>query len=313
MWRRDSDAGAIETDMSISTDATPANASQADYWQSESGQKWVRHQAILDAVFAAVSARLIEIAGVVPGERVIDIGCGTGGLALDLAKRVGDQGEVLAIDIARPLLDRAEQRLREAGSKRIELVLADAQTFAFEPGRADLVVSRFGVMFFDDPIAAFANIAKALRPGGRIVVAAWAALSSNPWFDVPRDAAIAELGEPPPRAPNEPGPLAFADIGHVETILRAAGLQDVRGSGESLLLDAPVRVDDITSLVGEIGMAARMIRESEASRAKVEAILARVRRAFSVFATDHGVRVPSRLNFFQARKADARAATAPRR
>lgn len=282
--------------------AASANAAQADYWSSESGQKWVRHQSVLDAVFAAVNDRLIELANIQSGESVIDIGCGTGALTLDLKQHVGAQGQVLALDISEPLLGRARQRLSDAGSDRVDLVLADAQTFAFAPGKTDLLISRFGVMFFEDPVAAFTNMSKALRPGGRLVFAAWAELARNPWFDIPRDAAIAQLGEPAPRNPREPGPMAFAESDYVETILRDAGWSDVRSVSETVLFDAAVSVDDITALVGEIGMAARLIREFDASDEDVNTILARVRRSFSAFSTDNGVRVPARLNFFQARK-----------
>ena len=139
------------------------------YWNDDAGQRWVAHQQQLDAFMAPITRRLLEVAAPRVGERIIDVGCGCGDTTVQFAQKVGPSGHVLAVDVSEPMLARARERSQALA--QVELVVADASVQAFAPGAADLLTSRFGVMFFVDPIAAFGNLRRALAPGGRLCVA----------------------------------------------------------------------------------------------------------------------------------------------
>jgi SAM-dependent methyltransferase len=193
------------------TEAGAANADQAEYWNSPSGQRWITYQEALDRRLAPVTELLLERADVRGGECVIDVGCGTGATTLRLAAAVGAHDSVLAVDISESLLAAARRRCLEGGHANVRLIRADAQTHRFERACHDLVTSRFGVMFFDDPIGAFRNLARALRPGGRLAFAAWGPLEANPWFALPLQVGVERLGPPQPQPPRAPGPLALSE------------------------------------------------------------------------------------------------------
>ncbi len=277
-----------------------ANRDQASYWNSATGEKWTLFQHGIDTVFQSVNDRLLERAGPRPGESILDIGCGTGATSMDFASKVGADGRVLGVDISRPLLQKAGERRSEAGIDHIEYLLADAQTYEFAANHFDLIASRFGVMFFSDPIAAFANMAKALRPGGRLSVVAWAGMAENPWFEAPRNAAVNELGEPSPASPTAPGPLAFADRDYVLEILRKAGYADCRAEAEEVFFQCPGSLDDTAFLASNIGPSARIVKEFNGSREDIAAIARRVGEDFARYAVDDGLNIPAKLNFFDA-------------
>src|SRR6185369_15072156 len=171
--------------------------------------------------------RAMDAAAVAAGERVLDVGCGCGSTTIELARRAGPTGHVVGADISGPMLADARARTAAAGLGNVELVHADAQTHAFPPSAFDLVFSRFGVMFFADPTAAFANLRGALRPGGRLAFVCWRSLPENPWMAVPLMAALQHLPPPTIPGPEDPGPFSFADRGRVERILGGAGWSDV--------------------------------------------------------------------------------------
>jgi len=216
-----------------------ANADQAAYWSGATGQRWVDRQEVLDAVLAPVLQVMLERASPVAGERVIDIGCGCGASVIALAERVGPSGQVTGVDLSAPMLARARERTRDRtlAGLSIELVNADATVHAFAPGAADLLVSRFGVMFFADPVLSFSNLRKALRPGGRVAFACWRALADNPWMSVPLQAALQHVPPPPLPDPDEPGPFAFAREARVRRILSDAGFSAIAIEPVDVALD----------------------------------------------------------------------------
>src|SRR5881628_2723223 len=161
----------------------------------------------------------MERARIGAGERVIDIGCGCGDTTIALARRVGPAGLVLGIDVSAPMLARAADAAREAGVAHVRFEHADAQTHRFPAQAFDVLYSRFGVMFFSDPAAAFGNLRTALRPGGRLGFVCWQAVPENPWIAVPLEAAAQHMALPPPPAPGAPGPFSFADPERVRRIL----------------------------------------------------------------------------------------------
>ena len=141
-----------------------ANSMQADYWSSESGYQWIAQEAFLDASLAAILDRLLERTAIRPKENLLDVGCGTGASTLAAAIKTGPAGHVTGLDIAEQLLNRARKRSDDAGLRNTSFILADAQTHPFDPESFDAIISRFGLMFFDNPFAAYANMARGLKP-----------------------------------------------------------------------------------------------------------------------------------------------------
>jgi SAM-dependent methyltransferase len=286
--------------MSASNDPAKANADQAHYWESVAAPKWIDLAEPLDAVFAPVNALLLARASPKPGEQVLDVGCGTGATARALAESVGAEGHVVAADISAPLLAHAKARTPASLASRLSFIELDAQTHGFTSGHFDLLVSRFGVMFFEAPIAAFANLRRALRPGGRLHVAAWGPIEVNPWFGISRDAAIARLGHPPPVPPTAPGPLAFADIAYVLEILREAGFATAAAEVVSLDLEPPGGVDGAVLLMSSIGPAARILAHFEGSPDDARAIREATSVALAPYRVEDRIRIPAVLNLFAA-------------
>jgi SAM-dependent methyltransferase len=206
--------------------ADPKNADQISYWNGAGGQNWVKRQESQEASLEPVSAALLARTAIETGERVVDIGCGTGVTTIQLARLVGSAGEILGIDVSEPMLARAGARLQPGLPIRFER--ADATTHNFPRGRFDLVFSRFGVMFFADPARSFSNLRTALRPGGRLAFACWRRPDENPWLTIPLRAASAHAPPLPPAGPEEPGMFSFASEERVRRILGAAGFGSIR-------------------------------------------------------------------------------------
>ena len=280
---------------------TEANADQAAFWNDQPGQNWVSFQPQLDAQLTEITDQLLAASAPRPGERVLDIGCGAGGSTFALADAVGSTGSVLGLDVSAPLLAHAEERRRGLGLGQVSFALADAQDHPFAPGGFDLAASRFGVMFFADPVAAFGNIARALRPDGRLVFVAWAGPEHNPWFTLPQRLAVARLGPVAPTPPDAPGPMAFRDAGRVVGLLEAAGLRDVRAEAVDLGLPNPGGLDAVLALVGNIGSLPRVLREKGGTPEDRAAILAAIRSELAAFVTPDGVRLPARVIVYAAR------------
>ena len=226
-----------------------ANAAQIAYWNTEAGPRWVAMQEWMDAILAPLTDAALQRAHPVAGETVLDIGFGCGATLLELATRVGSSGNVVGVDISAPMLERARARVQDSSLTNIGLTLADAATHAFTLGAFDLAFSRFGVMFFDEPAGAFANIRSALAASGRLTFVCWAPQRDNPWFTVPLAAARAYLPPQPETDPDAPGPFAFANPDRVRGILERAGYADI----EIDRYDTTLRI----SSAGEVERAAR--------------------------------------------------------
>ncbi|MBV8877149.1 MAG: methyltransferase domain-containing protein [Gammaproteobacteria bacterium] len=215
--------------------ADDRNAAEAAYWNGAGGARWVAHQRSQDALLAPVLQLLIERSGVGAGEVVLDIGCGAGTTSIALAKRVAPAGRVLAVDISAPLLERARQQ--QPAGLELEFALGDATVYPFPPGQADLLFSRFGVMFFADPTRSFTNMRTGLAAGARLVFACWREPRENPWLMLPLEAAYRHVPRLPATPPEAPGPFAFASAERVRRILEGAGFSRVRLEPCELSLD----------------------------------------------------------------------------
>ena len=215
------------------TDST--NADQIAYWNGAQGMRWLARQQSQDAILAPIAQALYERAGPRSGERVVDVGCGCGDTTIELARRVAPGGHVLGVDISAPMLERARQRI-PAGTP-VEFTLADATVHAFAPARADLLFSRFGVMFFEDPLRSFKNLRGALRPGGRVAFACWREPKRNGWLMAPLQEAYKHVPKMPDLGPDAPGPFAFQSEARVRDILEGAGFWSVEFEAIDLTLD----------------------------------------------------------------------------
>ena len=202
---------------------TARNAAQIAYWNSEAGPRWVAMQERMDAMLAPLMTAALDRARPAVGETVLDVGCGCGATLLALADRVGPDGSILGVDISAPMLDRARERVRDSAMRNVRLTLSDAAVHAFEPGAFDLAFSRFGVMFFDDPDRAFANIRSALAATGRWAFVCWAPPRDNPWLTVPLTVARQHLPPQPESDPSAPKAVlrVLAEFGASPPLARA--------------------------------------------------------------------------------------------
>jgi ubiquinone/menaquinone biosynthesis C-methylase UbiE len=237
------------------------NADQIAYWNGLGGQHWTDRQPVQDVLLGPVSQILIERCETKARERIVDVGCGCGSTSIALAELVAPDGFVLGIDISTPMLARA----RELAPKNlpVEFVLADATVYPFDPGSFDLITSRFGVMFFADPVVSFVNLRQALKASGRLAFACWREPRLNPWMMVPLQAAYKHVPKLPQLGPEDPGPFAFASEERVNHILREAGFSDIRMEPRDLTLDLAIGRGLEAAVQGalEIGPASRALAE----------------------------------------------------
>lgn len=275
------------------------NADQVAYWNGPAGQRWADRQAAQDVLLKPVADLVVERAKLKPGERVIDIGCGSGATAIAFAREVAPSGHVLGVDISGPMLARARQSAPKDLS--IDFVLADATVHPFEPASFDVLASRFGVMFFADPALSFANMRKALRPSGRLAFACWREPRENPFFMAPLQAAYKHVPKLPQQGPEDPGPFAFASEARVRGILDAAGFTGVGMEACPLLLDAAIGrgLDGAVQGALEIGPVSRALDGQPDDLRKAAA--ASIREALTPFAKGDAVLLPASVWIVTAR------------
>ena len=288
--------------MTNAEPSSQSNSDQEEYWNSNAGKKWVEFQDELDRLLERVNDRLLHRSKIEPGERVVDIGCGTGATTMSVAALVGESGLASGVDISQTLLGCAKSRSSNISGGQLEYSLADVQTWLFNADSFDLVTSRFGMMFFANPVLAFKNMAVALREGGRMSFVSWADAADNPWFAIPRDVAIDQLGKPTPAPPTAPGPLAFASTDYVLNILDEAGLQARSADIEQIDLLYSGSATEAAHLASNVGPAMRIIKEFGGSPADFAEIKKNVAAGFQKYVVDDGLRIPATLNFFHATK-----------
>ena len=288
--------------MSEATAADTANAEMRQYWNEVAGPRWVGRAEIQEARNIEVAQLLLAEAAAAPGERVLDVGCGPGATALPLAAAVEPDGEVTGIDISEPMLGLLRRRIAERGITNLAALLADAQTYAFPPASFDLVTSRFGVMFFADPTAAFRNLAGALRPGGRLAMAVWASIDENVHWKIPYDIAVGRIGPPKPVLPYAPGPMAFRDPDYVRGILTQAGFAEIGIDKREFHVLGRSAVSEAEH-AGVLGPSGRLLDEKQADEATRQAIIKETEAAFAAYEEPNGeVLLPGTVLVVTARR-----------
>ena len=263
----------------MSTPLAGAGDDQAAYWNGSGGRRWTESGDAPEAIFAPVAELLYARAHIAPGERVIDVGCGGGATTFAIAAQVGGAGGVIGVDVSTLMI--AQARKRAAATSEATFVLADAGSHHFAPGRENLLFSRFGVMFFADPIASFANLRKGLARGGRVVFACWREAKRNPWQMIALKAACKHVPRLPEVGPEDPGPFSFADEAGVRRILGEAGFETIAMTPFDFDLDvaAGQGLEAALAAVQQIGAASRALEgQPEALRA---AAVAEIRAALA--------------------------------
>ncbi len=274
--------------MSQSSNPAP-NSAQIEYWNAAAGLTWAQLHEQLDRQIECLGLEGIRVLAPRAGEQLLDIGCGCGQTSAELAVRVGPSGKVVGVDISHPMLDVARRRLGPDTRRQLDFRQLDAQSGELGRGIFDAAFSRFGVMFFSDPIAAFTNIRAALKPGGRMSFVCWRPFQENLWMRVPMEAALPHLPPMPPADPLAPGPFAFADPNRVHSILRDAGFGSVTITPFDLSIGGS-DIEQTLQLTLKVGPLGAALRENPGL---ADAAVAAVRDAISAYATPKGVLMPA--------------------
>jgi len=268
----------------------PSNADALRAWDGDDGDYWSQNERIFDASVDRYREPFFAAAAIAPGAQVLDVGCGTGQSTRDAARHARDGGAALGVDLSSRMLDVARRRAAEEGLANVEFLHADAQVHPFDDGRYDVAISRTGAMFFGDPIAAFANIARALRSDGRVVLLVWQALAHNHWI---RDfsTALSDGRDMPAPPPGAPGPFSMSDPDRVRSILSTAGLVDVDLQGASEPMYFGDDADEAERFVRGLGFTSFMLQDlDDDGRARA---LTALRASIEAHETDGGVFYPS--------------------
>jgi ubiquinone/menaquinone biosynthesis C-methylase UbiE len=260
-----------------------ANSEQIALWNDTAGRAWVDTQRTLDAVLAPFERLLVAAVAASQAKRVLDVGCGTGSTTLAIARQAGPDGSAVGVDISEPMIELARRRAEREGA-RPHFICADAQTYAFDES-FDMIVSRFGVMFFDDPVRAFANLRRAATRGARLHTIVWRGAADNPFMTTAERAAAPFLPQIPTRKADEPGQFAFADRARVNAILHDAGWSEI--DIQPLDVECTLPQSELTEYVTRLGPLGRVLPQlDEQSRKR---ILAAVLAAFDSYV--HGANV----------------------
>jgi SAM-dependent methyltransferase len=276
-----------------------ANADMVEYWNGRPAHAWVTDAERFDTMLAPFGRRLLTTAVLTPGERVLDVGCGNGAISLAAARTVGPGGWVTGLDLSAPMLTVARRRAEEQGFD-VDFLQGDAQTASFDEP-FDVVLSRFGVMFFDEPETAFANLAKATRTGARLCFVCWQEMFANEWIAVPAMAMVAHVGIPDLPEPGLPGPFALADGQRTKSLLESAGWSVVIVEKHTDRMRMGRDPEDVVTFMLSEEMGRRVVegKDPEAVQAGTEAAL----EALRPYATPEGVLLGGAYWLVTARKA----------
>ena len=273
--------------------AEDINADMAAFWNGSGGHTWVARQEHTDITLEPVTDALLAFAAPRAGERVVDIGCGCGAPTLEFARAVGPTGRVAGLDISGPMLAEGARRARAAGITNIDWRQADPATAALD--EYDLLTSAFGVMFFGDRVAAFANLRRAAARDARMALVCWRTLGENPWMEVPMKAVAQHLPPRPKPVPNAPGMFAFADPEHVTEVLTAAGWAVPRFEKLDMDLDVAAGrgLEEAVVQSTQIGAVNSWLRNQP--QEVVSTAIASLREALAPYVDSASVRLPGAM------------------
>ncbi len=272
--------GQVGVSAKCQTAENDVNADEIRYWTEICGPEWVRLQSALERELGPLGDRAIDALDPRDGERLVDVGCGCGHTSCALAQAVGPSGAVLGVDVSGPMLAVARRHAREMKLSNVRFIEADAQSLDFGPEGYDGVFSRFGTMFFDNAVAAFSNLCRALKPGGRLSFVCWRPREEIEWVTVPLKAALRSLGLPPP---NPSTAFSFADPDYTHSVLASAGFTNILIT--PLDLKTGGSLDEVMEII-KIGGVGTMIREY---RDRADAAFADVRSELRKHETPCGV------------------------
>lgn len=272
-----------------------------ELWAGQSGERWLANVDAFEEMIKPVGDALIKHAACRPGEQIIDVGCGGGAVSREFAKRVGATGLVTGLDISPALVAEASRRAKSAGLANARFVTGDAATIALPAPLVDLVVSRFGVMFFSKPNDAFTHIRGFLKPGGRLAMACWASPKENLWMLELRNVIGAHLELPPPE-PRAPGPFAFSEQAYVQEILKTSGFKDVSilNWRENLVVGGAGNDAEAAASFLLRGMSIAQFAD-EVPQAVRDAIRLELVERFKQYETPQGVQMPASVWMVQSR------------
>lgn len=274
-----------------------ANRDQYNAWNGENGQRWVADADRRDSALAPIGDLLIDNSNIHAGDRILDIGCGCGATTLAAATRVGTHGHVVGLDLSEPMLSIAEHRALQAATTNVAFVHGDAQTHQLEQV-FDHVISRFGTMFFDDPIAAFTNIARDLAPDGRVRIVTWQPLEANEWLTVP-GAALLPYASAPDLGQAGPGMFAQSDPETIRPVFRQAGLGDTTVTPHTLALTFGSTVEEAVGYLADAGPGRALLDTVPPDR--LDEALASVRETLADHVTLEGVQLDAAVWIIEAR------------
>jgi SAM-dependent methyltransferase len=274
-------------------DPKQIDADQLAFWSGPGGHTWVERQEHTDITLAGVTEALLAFAAPRTGEQVLDVGCGCGANTLEFARALGPAGRVVAVDISAPMLAEGRARAEAAGIANVDWQQADPTTAALDG--YDLLTSAFGVMFFGDPVGAFAHMRRAANPGARMAFVCWRSLAENPWMEVPMTAVSRHLPPRPKPIPNAPGMFAFADPHRIFEVLTAAGWAPPRLDKLDLDLDiaAGRGLEEAVVQSTQIGAINSWLRNQPAD--VVSAATASLRNALAAHLDGASVRLPGAM------------------
>ena len=244
------------------------NEAQGKFWNDAPGQSWVKHDLVMNLRLGNISDILFDRLKGVSASNALDIGCGTGSTSIKMAETLAQDSRVTGIDISEPMLQRAREKA--ADLENVSFVTADAQVFQFEPGKFDAAISRFGVMFFEDPTKAFANMRSAMKPGSQFTFVCWAPYAENEFFSLPLKTVLEFVPSEYELVANAPGPLAFSDKDYLSGILQSSGFSNSNIEVVKTSVDTEDTPEEDATLLMQIGFGARAVREAELDQRRTD-------------------------------------------
>ena len=270
---------------------------QKALWNGAAGRAWVDAQAVLDRLFEPLEARLVEAVTAASARAVLDVGCGTGSTTLAIARALGPQGRTIGVDLSEPMIGLARARAAQEPVSA-EFICADAQTHAFEPRSVDMITSRFGVMFFSEPVQAFSNLRRAARNDAQLRLIVWRSADENPFMTTAERAAAPLLPGLPPRRPDGPGQFAFANREDVQSILKTSGWSDIDFRRLDVL--CTLAEEDLARYATRLGPVGMFLENADReTRARIAAA---VRSAYDPFVHGDEVRFTAACWMISARR-----------